>query len=241
MLNLQLIYIVLWQCCLPQHKHSCSYATLSMTAVSRHCKRLMEFTLRVPAKLMRVVVKQAPVLGNIWSVCKRAMFACTKSCNPKEPTRVGNCNSVTRGQYLLCACLFRHKRRGGGGKELGSVYRRLRVCICTHGGTSPAKMEPGYIHDVKLGVEVGCGDCGDRQGVQPDAAEEQVADRVFEQAYIPRRLEEVQEYERDHDRLAGGDTYLMGLPIFAEWAGLHCDRTCAPPSFADKSCKRGVE
>ena len=34
--------------------------------------------------------------------------------------------------------------------------------------------------------------------------EEQMADRIFEQAYIPRRLEEVQEYERDHDRLAGG-------------------------------------
>lgn len=37
-----------------------------------------------------------------------------------------------------------------------------------------------------------------------DVAEEQMADRIFEQAYIPRRLEEVQEYERDHDRLAGG-------------------------------------
>lgn len=36
-----------------------------------------------------------------------------------------------------------------------------------------------------------------------DVAEEQMADRIFEQAYIPRRLEEVQEYERDHDRLAG--------------------------------------
>lgn len=42
-----------------------------------------------------------------------------------------------------------------------------------------------------------------RQGVHEDVAEEQMADRIFEQAYIPRRLEEVQEYERDHDRLAG--------------------------------------
>ena len=42
-----------------------------------------------------------------------------------------------------------------------------------------------------------------RQGVHEDPAEEQMADRIFEQAYIPRRLEEVQEYERDHDRLAG--------------------------------------
>lgn len=36
-----------------------------------------------------------------------------------------------------------------------------------------------------------------------DDEEEELADRVFEQAYIPRRLEEVEEYERDHDRLAG--------------------------------------
>lgn len=95
-------------------------------------------------------------------------------------------------------------------------------------------MEPAYIPDIELGVEVGCGDCGDRQGVQPDAAEEQVADRVFEQAYIPRRLEEVQEYERDHDRLAGGDIYWMVLPVFAECARLHCDHKWAPPSFAFK-------
>lgn len=45
--------------------------------------------------------------------------------------------------------------------------------------------------------------CMCRQGVHEDVAEEQLADRIFEQAYIPRRLEEVQEYERDHDRLAG--------------------------------------
>lgn len=43
-----------------------------------------------------------------------------------------------------------------------------------------------------------------RQGIQKDDEEEELADRVFEQAYIPRRLEEVEEYERDHDRLAGG-------------------------------------
>ncbi|DBA77404.1 TPA: hypothetical protein ACH3X2_000917 [Trebouxia sp. C0005] len=43
-----------------------------------------------------------------------------------------------------------------------------------------------------------------RQGIQEDDEEEELADRVFEQAYIPRRLEEVEEYERDHDRLAGG-------------------------------------
>ena len=45
--------------------------------------------------------------------------------------------------------------------------------------------------------------CCCRQGIQKDDEEEELADRVFEQAYIPRRLEEVEEYERDHDRLAG--------------------------------------
>lgn len=33
--------------------------------------------------------------------------------------------------------------------------------------------------------------------------EEHMLDRVFKQVYIPRSLEEVEEYERDHDRLAG--------------------------------------
>lgn len=37
-------------------------------------------------------------------------------------------------------------------------------------------------------------------GMEADE-EEGLADRVFEQAYIPRRLEEIKEYERDHDRL----------------------------------------
>lgn len=50
-----------------------------------------------------------------------------------------------------------------------------------------------------------------RQGVHEDVAEEQMADRIFEQAYIPRRLEEVQEYERDHDRLAGETRLCHGL------------------------------
>ena len=48
-----------------------------------------------------------------------------------------------------------------------------------------------------------CQVCCCRQGVQQYGDEEQLADRVFEQAYIPRRLEEVEDYERDHDRLAG--------------------------------------
>jgi len=51
------------------------------------------------------------------------------------------------------------------------------------------------------GCELIC--CCCRQGIQKDDEEEELADRVFEQAYIPRRLEEVEEYERDHDRLAG--------------------------------------
>ena len=48
----------------------------------------------------------------------------------------------------------------------------------------------------------------------PLTAEEEVADAVFAQAYIPRKLEEVMHYERDHARLsAGKDT---GGP---EWGG----------------------
>lgn len=39
--------------------------------------------------------------------------------------------------------------------------------------------------------------------MQARTEEEQVLDNVFQQAYIPRSLEEVDEYERDHDRLAG--------------------------------------
>ena len=42
-----------------------------------------------------------------------------------------------------------------------------------------------------------------RQGMQARTEEEQVLDKVFRQVYIPRSLEEVDEYERDHDRLAG--------------------------------------
>ena len=38
----------------------------------------------------------------------------------------------------------------------------------------------------------------------PLTAEEEVADAVFAQAYIPRKLEEVMHYERDHARLAAG-------------------------------------
>ena len=67
-----------------------------------------------------------------------------------------------------------------------------------------------------------------------------MADRIFEQAYIPRRLEEVQEYERDHDRLAGGDINLMGLPIYAELARHHCHHTWLPLSFTEvlhKGCE----
>ena len=40
---------------------------------------------------------------------------------------------------------------------------------------------------------------------QGEDEEEQLLDRVFKQVYIPRSLEEVEEYERDHDRLAGED------------------------------------
>lgn len=48
-----------------------------------------------------------------------------------------------------------------------------------------------------------CGQFIYRQGMQARTEEEQVLDNVFQQAYIPRSLEEVDEYERDHDRLAG--------------------------------------
>lgn len=34
--------------------------------------------------------------------------------------------------------------------------------------------------------------------------EQEVAERVFQQAYIPKKLEEVVHYERDHERLQAG-------------------------------------
>ena len=52
-----------------------------------------------------------------------------------------------------------------------------------------------------------------RQAGREDDEEEGLADRVFEQAYIPRRLEEIEEYERDHDRLAGGLTCTAAIAI----------------------------
>lgn len=37
-----------------------------------------------------------------------------------------------------------------------------------------------------------------------DAAEAQVADAVFAQSYIPKKLDDVMHYERDHARLSSG-------------------------------------
>lgn len=39
--------------------------------------------------------------------------------------------------------------------------------------------------------------------MQARTEEDRVLDKVFQQVHIPRSLEEVDEYERDHDRLAG--------------------------------------
>lgn len=42
-------------------------------------------------------------------------------------------------------------------------------------------------------------------------AEEEVEESVFQQAYIPRNLEEVDDYERDHQRLADGGARVEGI------------------------------
>lgn len=42
-------------------------------------------------------------------------------------------------------------------------------------------------------------------------AEEEVEESVFQQAYIPRNLEEVDDYERDHQRLADGGAQAEGI------------------------------
>ena len=42
-------------------------------------------------------------------------------------------------------------------------------------------------------------------------AEEEVEESVFQQAYIPRNLEEVDDYERDHQRLADGGDRVEGI------------------------------
>ena len=41
--------------------------------------------------------------------------------------------------------------------------------------------------------------------------EEEVEESVFQQAYIPRNLEEVDDYERDHQRLADGGARVEGI------------------------------
>lgn len=47
-----------------------------------------------------------------------------------------------------------------------------------------------------------------RQGMQARTEEDRLLDKVFQQVHIPRSLEEVDDYERDHDRLAGNSTSL---------------------------------
>lgn len=42
-------------------------------------------------------------------------------------------------------------------------------------------------------------------------AEEEVEESIFQQAYIPRNLEEVDDYERDHQRLEDGGAAAQGI------------------------------
>ena len=54
-------------------------------------------------------------------------------------------------------------------------------------------------------------------------AEEEVEESIFQQAYIPRNLEEVDDYERDHQRLEDGGAAAQGI-YFDAMSGMLAER-----------------
>ena len=115
-------------------------------------------------------------------------------------------------------------------KHANDYFRRQSVATLTNRELFDFVVNPGITDDT---LDVALNNLMETAATRPivPTAEEQVAEKVWAQAYIPKKLDEVVHFERDHERLSkGGD--IEGI-YYQAIAGMKDDMSGAIDSLSN--------